>query len=260
MKAKSIFVASLLIAGAAFADSTTVETSYVLGVMPVSASGNKVILSIPWVAEGTSGDAAIAVTNLVKTADLDDGDRLTWYDTSASNYKAWVVATDAVSGVKYWEPTLVDDGVHTFAMPSDDKSLSQGQAIVLTRVDAGNTIYVVGQVSSSGTAVTTIASDNGGKWFLLAPPCASAVADFNTCATFDGYYVGDRITVDGINYFTYMNVGTNEEPSYKWTRSKYSASHEAPIPAGRGFWYQRAEGNSGALTITWSGVPTNTAE
>ena len=34
MKAKYIFAASLLVAGAAFADTTEVETSYVVGVFP----------------------------------------------------------------------------------------------------------------------------------------------------------------------------------------------------------------------------------
>ncbi|MBQ4384911.1 MAG: hypothetical protein II823_03180 [Kiritimatiellae bacterium] len=243
---KSFLVASLLIAGVVSADTTTVDTDYVLGVMPVStASRKQVILSIPWVAEGTGGN--IAVSNLVKTAGLPTGTgvtKLTWYNTSAGEYETW-----SLEAGQWKEASEVDPAT---------KVLPQGNAVVLsTTGDLPDTVYVVGQVGTSATYATVITEGSAGKWFLLAPPCASTSAvDFNTYATFSGDCIGDRITVDGVNYFTYMNVGTTESPTYKWTRSKYAVEHTAMIPAGRGFWYQRAETNSGALTITWNSIPS----
>ena len=69
---KSIFAASLLIAGVAMADSTTVETSYVIGVFPLAISAGETTINVPWVESGTGED--VAASNLVKTAGLQLGD------------------------------------------------------------------------------------------------------------------------------------------------------------------------------------------
>lgn len=242
---KSIFAASLLLAGVAFADTSVVETEYVLGVMPVNATGKtQVILSIPWVAEG--GGDTIAVSNLVKTAGLaavHPGDTiLKWYN--GTGYESWTLKSN--DGTNYWsEASMLDPAV---------KDLSRGQAVVLSTTNGTfSTIYVVGQVGTNATVTTTIAANSEGNWFLFAPPCASTSdIDLNEYATFPVDCEGDRITVDGVNYYTYMNLGTE----YKWTRSKYAESHTATIPAGRGFWYQRATNNTDAVTITWKSVPS----
>ncbi len=259
MKTKTVFAASLLLAGAAVADATTVDSSYVLGVMPVNASGkNQVILSIPWVAEG--GATAIAVTNLVKTAGLSADDTLTWYNTAQGKYNQWI-ATAGANGVLYWAPVTSVSNDSTHAIPSNDATLLRGQAVVLTRTNTSNPIYVIGQVGTNATASTTI---SGSSWHMLAPPAASTSnVDFNTAAS-DGNdwasCVDDEITVDGANgvYKTYkcMNVGTEAEPSYKWTTSYFASSHTAMVPAGRGFWYHR-NGES-SVTVTWSNVPAVT--
>ena len=256
---KSVFSVSLLVAGLAFAGATEVTTDYVLGVMPVSASGKKqVILSIPWVAEG-GGVNAIAVTNLVKTAGLSANDTLTWYNTSTRKYQTWKLSS---GDTKYWIPQtdVSDENIEDAPTTA---ALAQGQAIVLTTTASSlpSTLYVVGQVGTNATVSTEVAGNNA--WTLIAPPAGLTTdVDFNAVASVvsEGGWascVGDEITVDGANgvYKTYkcMNVGTGESPSYKWTKSKYAASHVASIPAGRGVWYHRV--NDGSVTITWSGVP-----
>ena len=269
MKVKSILAVSLLAAGAACADTTEVDTDYVLGVMPVTANGKtQVILSVPWVAEGVGNATTIAVTNLVKTAGLAVGDQLTWYDTSKSQYKAWrVVAGDG--GVKYWVPTTIVVREEEFEAPADGASLKRGEAIVLTRTGTSDTIYVVGQVGTSSTVSTEIPA--GECWVILAPPRAAITdVDLNSCAsvTEEGGWsncVGDEIVVDAANGLlkTYKCVDRGESantttyPRYVWTTSKYAATHTAMIPAGRGFWYHRSASNTGAVTITWSGVPSS---
>ena len=256
---KSFLVASLLIAGVVFADTTTVDTDYVLGVLPVSTTGrDQVILSIPWVAEGTGGN--IAVSNLVKTAGLPTGTvedkklttKLTWYNTSAGEYETWILEDGQWKEASEMDPAT--------------KALPQGNAVVLsTDGDLPDTVYVVGQVGTSATTTTEIQVGSNGKWFLLAPPCAStSEVDFNTAASVGDDWsacVGDEIVVDAFNGLlkTYKCVdrGESANPRYVWTTSKYAATHTAMIPAGRGFWYHRSASNTGAVTITWSGVPSS---
>lgn len=252
---KSFLAASLLIAGVVFADTTTVDTEYVLGVLPVSTTGrNEVILSIPWVAEGTGGN--IAVSNLVKTAGLPSGTTLTWYNTSRSRYEAWNIENG-----QWKEATELDAAVH---------ALPQGNAVVLSTTGTmPATVYVVGQVGTSVSTTTEISANSHDKWFLLAPPCASmSEVNFNTAASVGGDWsacVGDEIVVDSANGLlkTYKCVDRGESadtetyPRYVWTTSKYSATHTAMIPAGRGFWYHRSANNTDEVTITWSGIPSS---
>ena len=263
MKAKSIFAASLLVAGAAFADTTTVDTEYVLGVMPVTADGKtQVILSVPWVAEGST-NLAVTVTNLVKTAGLADGDKLTWYNPSTQKYMAWEVETDGTVA-PYWKP--VPSWGSSSVLPAGGEAILRGEAIVLTREATSGAIYVIGQVGTSGATTTTTisATDGDGSWELLAPPQASTDAvDFNSAASDGSNWstcVGDEITVDGANglFKTYKCVdrGEAKNPRYVWATSKYAKTPTAMIPAGRGFWYHRAA-NKDELTITWYNVPNN---
>ena len=274
MKTKTVFAASLLLAGAAFADATTVDSSYVLGVMPVKADGkSQVILSIPWVAEG--GTNTIAVTNLVKTAGLtagtedDDksGDTLTWYNTTTKKYQQWRVVSGGEDKPGYWTPVPAQDTTGSYATPAENATLLRGQAVVLTRKGTGaaalsNPIYVIGQVGTNATASTTI---SGNSWHLLAPPAASTSdVDFNNCASDGSNWsscVDDEVTIDGANglYKTYkcVDLGEGKKPRYVWTTSMFATTHAAMIPAGRGFWYKRNSDSS--VTITWSGVPTTTA-
>jgi len=256
---KSIFSASVLIAGLAFAGATQVTDEYVLGVMPVATSGkSQVILSIPWVQEGGVTNV-IAVTNLVKTAGLAAGDKLTWYDTDAGKYQQWqVVVRD---GIGYWDPVTAVEPSDSYETPATDAALAQGQAVVLTTTASPTTLYVVGQVGANSSVTTTV---SGNSWTLLAPPRGStSEVDFNTCASDGNGWASceeDEITTGVLNgtrkTYTCKNVGSPESPSYKWTTSVFSTSHTAMIPAGQGFWYNRKK--SGSVTITWTGVPNVT--
>lgn len=261
MKVKSIFAVSLLVAGAAFADTTEVDTEYVLGVMPVNASGKKqVILSVPWVAEGSSANTAIAVTNLVKTSGLtagtledEAGDTLTWYDTTAKKYKKWR-AVSGDGGVAYWKPVSIADQSGLYAAPAEAQALLRGEAIVLTRSVATNPIYVVGQVGSDASVNTVVAASS---LTLVAPPTVSGtVIDFNDSDAVkwggDGdlgsVAVGDTIIADFVGGFTISY--TNNVATGKWIPTYPSESQDAVIKVGRGFWYKR-EVNA-PLTIQWS--------
>ena len=257
MKTKTVFAASLLLAGAAFADATTVDSSYVLGVMPVNASGkSQVILSIPWVAEGGGSD--IAVTNLVKTAGLTAGDTLTWYNTEDGKYNQWI-ATSGSGGVLYWAPVTSVINNSMYAVPADDAALSQGQAVVLTRTatgeDLNKPIYVIGQVGASGSVTTAIepaASESAPKYTLIAPPVASGAGFDLNSATFTGDIdEKDEITTDVVNGLSVKYVRNANGWRYVYEPDGKTAT----VPAGCGFWYKRC--GAGLLSITWSAPSTS---
>lgn len=268
MKTKTVFAASLLLAGAAFADATTVDSSYVLGVMPVKADGkSQVILSIPWVAEG--GTNTIAVTNLVKTAGLtagtenedDSGDKLTWYDTTEKKYQQWRVVSGGEDKPGYWTPVTVTDDTDSYATPAENTALLRGQAVVLTRTatgeDLNKPIYVIGQVGASGSVTNVIAaaeSESVPKYTLIAPPVASgAVFDLNTANLFTGtIHKNDEITTDVVNGMPVKFVRNADNTGWRYVNDLNGTS--AKVPAGRGFWYKRCD--TDPLSITWAAPTT----
>ena len=245
---KSIFAASLLLAGVAFADTSVVETEYVLGVMPVNATGKtEVILSIPWVAEGSGED--IAVSNLVKTAGLaaeHNGDTmLRWYDTQTGDYKIWHLVSR--SGTNYW---VEADGVN-----ADAREVSRGEAVLLSTTNGTfSTVYVVGQVGSTSSVTTTIAASSDGDsptYTMLAPPTATKV-NLNEIV-FDGtIHQKDRIVTEVSNgglQTTFIRNGDNSKWVSMW------GGEIAGVPAGKGFWYVRY--GTEALSVSWSAPSAN---
>lgn len=246
---KSIFAASLLLAGVAFADTSVVETEYVLGVMPVNATGKtEVILSIPWVAEGSGEN--IAVSNLVKTAGLKaehNGDTtLRWYDTSTGDYKIWNLKSR--SGTNYWEEAS--------GMSDAARELSRGDAVLLSTTNGTlSTVYVVGQVGSTASVETTIANSSDGvapAYTLLAPPTADKV-DLNDDISFTGDidskdYIVTEVLNGGLQTKFVRNDGNT-----KWV--SVWGGDVAGVPAGKGFWYVRY--GTGTLRVSWSAPSAN---
>ena len=170
MNTKFLAVALAAVAGAAFADSTSVTTDYVLGVLPVSMSAGQahIILNIPWIEPGTNDlvTSGVAVTNLVKTAGLSNGDTLRWYD--GSGYKGWVVENGQWKAAQ-----IVGANSVVEALASNTPELMRGQSLILTRNNAvsATTIYVVGQNANSSGVTSTLTKD---QYTLIAPPAVTA--------------------------------------------------------------------------------------
>ena len=237
MKAKYIFAASLLAAGAAFADTAEVETSYVMGVFPLTV-GKQAIINIPWIeagADASDASATIAVTNLIKTATLKAGDQLFYYD--GSGYKAWYVDGED-DAVKVWKP-YTEATVETVSVGAmgDLKVLQRGRALILNRAASylaseTTTIYVVGQYT--GTAASAISIGNG--YTLLAPP---VVTNVNLVAyNWSGAHNGDQLIVGVTNRYIRKNGAWGQR---KYDASTYAWSFEEKetitLPAGTGLFY-----------------------
>lgn len=258
MKAKSIFAVSLLVAGAAFADTTTVETEYVLGVLPIAVT-NETIVAIPWIEPGGASNG-IAVTNLIKTATLVEGDTLYWYDPSDKKYYTWCVAE--TGGVKYWNNVQVVTDSLTVEAGAADASLMRGQAAFLKRVTANcatTNIYVVGQYTNAvaNTITTAIAARNGmndPSYTLLAPPYAeklgstSGYIDLNDSSIDWGSPTLDDAIIVGVKYVTFKGNTVGVQDKYVWGTDSESKSgwgkyngttftRSAEVPVGKGLWY-----------------------
>ena len=247
---KSIFAASLLIAGVAMADSTTVETSYVIGVFPLAISAGETTINVPWVESGSGED--VAASNLVKTAGLKLGDYMLWYDTGDSEYHAWVIADDNSDDIKEWKAVTTITGLtgRTFVAP-DAKCIKKGQALIINAKES-TTIYIVGQYAAGNGSSISV----GTGYTLFAPPIAST----------DAYPVSnleiggtpseqDEIRLADGGILRYRKYPTKDD-GYKWIKftsdnnwQTYSVNGDNPtIPGGKGAWYV----NRGGTNITIS--------
>lgn len=257
MKTKTVFAASLLLASGAFADATPYEyTTDVIGVMPITLDQSETIVAVPWVGGGANGE--VSVTNLVKTAGLNTGDTLIWYNTDKKAYVTWRLG-EVKNDVSYWEATTSATDNNSTSTGADAPALKQGQAVIVKRVSPSSDtkIYVIGEVGSSSTPLIDI---NPG-YNLIAPPSTSETDLNANTFNWSGVVAGDMIYVNtrGDNNKDSLKVYTYEKD--KWGETTYANRewrHEetAVIPAGQGFYYYRA-GNA-KLTINWSNVPAVT--
>ena len=246
---------------AVFADE--IESSNVIGVLPVTSSAKRTIVSVPWCAMSATDNAAIQVSNIVKTANLTAGDML-YYVQSNGEYTAWRLSD---TEVKYWESVnIASDKSVTVSEDAHDQTIARGNSIILVRQNPGtaespNTFYIYGQVGTSDATVSTAVvqgSSVSPAYTLIAAPSAAAW-NLNDI-TWTGAGENDQISVPLANgyvktlTFSGGKWGSNEPAldsethmtKYTWTQ--YSTA----IPAGQGVWYVSFGGNP---TISWSSVP-----
>lgn len=264
MKIKSVFVASLLVSGIAFADTTTVDTTYVLGVLPLSLEENQteVLIGIPWIEAGSTTAGGVAVTNLIKTAGLAVEDKLLWYN---NGYQAWVIACDdnpvTESSVLYWKAANVTSKMGTAITAATETVLQRGNAVLLQRSGtASTTIYVVGQYEASATTAMSLGKGTSAAPVrtLIAPP-RTAATDLNS-ATWTNVGEKDVIYIRANNSgllktFKYVKV---DDDNWKWGYYSFTPStweetfnDEAIVPVGEGAWYISQSDNESETTIAW---------
>lgn len=250
MKIKTIFAASLLATGVAFADTAAVDAECVIGVLPVAlaAGQQEIILNIPWIEAGQSSEG-VAVTNLVKTAGLADDDTLLWYD--GSDYQSWRIVDNA------WVPTAtVKAGSLPSATAATATELTRGQALILNREGTTATnIYVVGQYAAgSGSSTIAKGTPNAPVYTLIAPPSVDSTTDLSAKLTLAE--AGDEVTFmkdgqiksysyNGTNWGTTSLDETKTPPRPVFTPVSAGAM---TLPAGTGLYYKRC-GNS--FDVNW---------
>ncbi len=257
-----LFFVAILTGSVCVANEIT--SSNVLGILPVTSSAKRTIVAVPWCAMSATDNAAIQVSNVVKTANLTVGDML-HYVNGNGNYLSWRLANGA-GDVKYWESVnIATEGGFTVSPNAHDQAVSRGNCIVLIRQYPGtkenpNTFYLYGQVGTSASVETSVVAGTAETpaYTLIGAPTA---ADWSVNGiTWSGVGENDMICITLENGFQKFLTFKNEkwgsmEPAYddvnkiqisdEWT--EYSAS----IPAGHGAWYVS---KGGSPKITWSAI------
>lgn len=262
MKLKTVFAASLLVGGVAFAEDIT--TGYTVGVLPLTLTSKETVICVPWIESGQTSEG-VAVANFIKTAGLPINTELYWYDPNNQlQYRWWKIEVE--NG-----PWVACDGTYGQIDPKL-KTLNRGDAVILVLPDAASynqTVYVVGQCAS-GDATTTIAAGTKAApaYTLMAPPFTSTIGNTpgkislnNDAIDWTQYVSADDEIIVGIKYITIEGTPIGIPDKYVWGTDssdstlvgwgKYSGmtfTYGAEVSVGRGFWYKRC-GN--VFSVTW---------
>ncbi len=254
MKKSILLVTALVAAQAAFAE--TAEPSNAFGLLRVDSTLTNTIVAVPWLdLSGNSNPSAVSVADIVKTANLTPGDKLSVYK-SDDTYEVWELVNGA------WSPvTTVAEGGSSAATTAAGRTVALGSAFWLYRQNptaGGNAVpfYLYGQVPASAATTTVTAGTAAAPvWNLVANASDAAVA-LNSLTVSGSINAADEIYIvkDGNpTMYTYKDgqgqgwgcttrVTVNGRPVNRW-----AVSNET-IPKGTGFWYVS---KGGAPTFTW---------
>lgn len=259
MKKYAFLVASAVVCASAsvFAD---VAGENVFGVMAVQSGTEYTLVAVPWCECSAENDQPVAVSNIVKTANLEVND-MAYVVDGTGKFNAWKLQAGSDS-VLYWNSvgTVSLEGIGT--LDSNVATAARGSAIIIYRQhpkDKGNpkTFYLFGQVGTVNEVAVTV---EVGKTALIAPPyyAADGVNILDTNKAVFTPFNGDRIMVRK------AASGASREYTYDSSDSKWYyndpansfAKTEAAsivIPCGLGAWYKAT---TSEVTIAWRGVPT----
>lgn len=265
MKNYAFLVASAVVCASAAAFADNVQGDNVFGILPVTSGTEYTIVAVPWCECSTNNNQAIAVSNIVKTANLDVND-MVYVLNSTGNYSAWQLK-EGEGGVRYWDSVMqVTSTIFGETENPSTFTVDRGSAIILYRQYPKNnsdpkTFYLFGQVGTTNQLETAITPSTDGTTeakTLIAPPYHLASGD----VTLDANTVtmtpetGDKIFVRK------LRSGAPAEYTYdgdEWKMSvapSYNPSPATPtIPAGAGAWYVTKSQTSGRK-IVWENVPT----
>lgn len=260
-KTALLTVSALLAVAPVFASD--VEGSNVFGLLTVLSKATDTIVAVPWCECSTADDQPIAISNIVKTANLTAGDKLAALSTNGVYLNTWTLKS-GTGDVLYWDSdkTVVESGVTDTTIAADKTFAARGTAILLHRqspTEDGNAkpFYLYGQVGTTETVTSTIenagASETTPVYTLIAPPTDG---DVNILSALSDAVSGDSIVVRNLNGIarTYTYNGSD------WTyRARPDSATETialtiNISAGTGAWYV-SRNSSAKPTITWTGVP-----
>ncbi|MBQ2632236.1 MAG: hypothetical protein IJG13_21365 [Kiritimatiellae bacterium] len=237
---KLLSIAVCASAVAAFA--TTNVTCGTVGVTAITSTYTNTVVAVSYKELGNL-DSDITVSNIVKTANLSNGDLL--YVFSGGKYQSYTLTT-AAGGAKYWDRTLdyvvgANGQLTTDETPAANiATLASGSGIWLVRPNgwdgANFTFYIYGK--PSGVTSVKVAA---GATALVGNPTQT-----NKAPTISGATSGDQILVPANNK---VGMQTYSYSGSVWlTRINKAWQEGLPtINAGTGFWYVA----KGAVTINW---------
>ena len=246
---------SLPLVVAASALASDVPSQNVVGILRVDSSAKRTVVAVPWAGCSQNG-SAIKVTDVIKTANLAEGDMLHVLDATKTNYNTWELKAGQ-GGVLVWTPVnqISKEGGSTKTPTAEDVTISRGDAIVLIRNNPGDCFYLYGQYDSTSASSTVQAGTSSAPCYNLIAPSGTSDVLFSSIRISSGTPAdADRILVPQANgYYAELKYDgtwksrqfvTSETGigSYEWV------AYSGKIPAGTGVWYVSY---GGAPTFTW---------
>lgn len=237
---KLLSIAFCAAVASGFADGEPSANEAVLGTVGVTAittSLSNVIVAVSY--DDLAGGTGMVYSNLVKTANLTEGDRLVEFRND--KYTGWVL--EKSGEVLYWKETT-----EVFQDASGKQITLQGSAAETVRGAVGTGIWLVRNKPTDsdenpipfyiyGKSVSSLTSTTvAGKWTLIGNPTQGQVTIGPT--TVPDVQTGDQIVTaeeDGkLHYHTFIGS--------QWTGSPIT------IDPGLGFWIK----TQAETTITWT--------
>lgn len=243
---KLLTIAALATAAAAYADVEINLGS--VGVTKVVSTSKNTIVATSYSELGGNGAGAIAVSNIIKTANLvKDTTKLYVLKPGASTYEGYTLRQVGDAGPKYWAK---DTNYAVTAQGIGSGSASASATVPALNVGAGfwlacesaPTFYIYGMTPTS-TNVTAAA----GQTTLVGNPTQVTKAP-----SISGMQKGDKIMVfEGDSNFptTYRTDGSTWSNLTNPSASGAGSKGEPTITAGTGFWY--VSKGSAAVSINW---------
>lgn len=259
---------TMLVSASLVAADSGLGASNTYGVMKVVSASTRTLVSVPWCKSSSVGGRSISAADLVKTANLTEGDMLHIYRNDG--FDTWVLVRDSEEVLR-WESVkqVSQNGVANDTEPADEAAVAQGGSFMLSRqnpLDGGGQplpFYLMGQVGVSATAISTVVCGTAETpcCNLIAAPCAEAV---NVITKVTGMQDGDEIVApSGTLQITYTYI----ESQSGWCVLSYSRKgyvwqkvDAINVPMGQGFWYVSRSVVSPAPKFTWDNVPVAEAE
>lgn len=250
---KILSIALCAAAVSVFGDTTEAVLGGEIGVTTISNSFKNTIVAVSYNDLDPSVASGIAVSNFVKTANLDAGDQLAIFNGTGT-YDTWVLKKN--EGVKYWERnektfTVGTDGALTVGEGNAASDITQvvGTGIWLIRQNptdgSGNAkpFYIYGKpVSASKSEI------EGGKWTLIGNPTQGDVTiTKETVANASDY---DQLVIPvapsgKLCYYTYLS-GLNGWRKTNSEGTGYS-TEDPKLEGGLGCWIK----TKNKCSISW---------
>ena len=217
---KTILLSSIFAVGAALA---TEINSSVIGTLPVEVAEGQQLMAVPF-ADNANGE--IAVSDMVKTSDLEAGTKL--YVATSSGYDMWTLDEDGT-----WKAakkvTIGDNGkaIEDESQNATKATVKRGDAFWLETLEGKSGKVTLLGGKSEATPAVAVAN----KWNLISnPTIAKAVLTEKTFVT------GDKIAVpQGGKLVTY-----SWKENYGWwirKDGKILKNQTVEIDAGKGIWF-----------------------
>ena len=205
-----------------------------IDVIAIDSGLKNTIVAIPGL-DLSGGD--LAISNLVKTTNLKQGDKLVAF--SDGKYESWELDADGGHWTQAANRFFISAGgtVSNDTTSASLVTMSAGSGIWLQRSDVSGPFYVYAAHVDSPT--NTVAA---GATVLLGNPTGSSKAP-----TISGAQNGDKIIVPDATAFLSRRIFTYDGGVWKYD----NASTDLPsVVAGTGFWYKAYNAGS-ARSVSW---------